>query len=303
MGSKRKLNNHTKGMICIICSAFFFSLMAVFVRLSGDLPTMEKAFFRNIVALLVAAGALLKFKGSGESIKMPKGSGKYLFARAAFGTMGLIFNFYAIDRIGIADANMLNKMAPFFAIIMSIFIMREIPHKIEWICVIGALAGAALIVKPTSGIFSAPALIGLLGGFGAGTAYTFVRKLGTHGVKRELIVFVFSLFSSLVTLPGMLMDFKPMTFTQFIILVLAGAAAAGGQFTVTAAYSYAPAKEISVFDFSQVIFATVWGFLLFDELPDYLSVAGYVIIIVTAFAEWHHNMSRMERKMREEGAD
>ena len=73
----------------------------------------------------------------------------------------------------------------------------------------------------------------------------------------------------------------------FIFLILAGCAAAGGQLSVTAAYQHAPARDISVFDYSQIIYAAFFGFLLFGEIPDVWSVIGYVIIIGTAFFKWY----------------
>ena len=54
------LSDKTKGILCIISSAFFFALMGVFVRLSGDVPSMQKVFFRNLVAIFLAAGMLLR---------------------------------------------------------------------------------------------------------------------------------------------------------------------------------------------------------------------------------------------------
>ena len=114
------LNNKTKGILCILAAAFGFSLMTFFVRLSGDVPTMEKAFFRNAVAMVVSLILLLK---SGERICIKKGCGSDIFFRCLFGTSGLIANFYAIDRLNIADANMLNKLSPFFAILLSIPIL------------------------------------------------------------------------------------------------------------------------------------------------------------------------------------
>ena len=123
-----------------------------------------------------------------------------------------------------------------------------------------------------------PSLIGLLGGIGAGAAYTMVRKLGEGGEKGPFIVFFFSTFSCLATLPWLIFDFHPMTLTQTAILLLAGLSAAGGQFAITAAYCYAPAREISVYDYSQIIFAAVLGFAAFGQVPDMLSWVGYGII-------------------------
>ena len=73
-----------------------------------------------------------------------------------------------------------------------------------------------------------------------------------------------------------------MSLKQLLFLLGAGLAATGGQLSITAAYTYAPAKEISVYDYTQVIFAALWGFLFFGQIPDVLSVIGYVIIIGAA---------------------
>ena len=196
--------------------------------------------------------------------------------------MGLICNFYAIDRLNISDANMLNKLSPFFAILMSIFILKEKASKKEWLIVAVAFVGALFVIKPGFNMALGPALMGTLGGFGAGVAYTFVRKRGKNGVRGPIIVMFFSTFSTLVCLPFFLMSYQPMTWKQLLFLLGAGMAATGGQLSITAAYTYAPAKEISVYDYTQVIFAAIWGFCFFGQVPDVISIVGYVIIIGAA---------------------
>ena len=117
-----KIEGKYQGILFIICAAFFFSLMTFFVRLSGDLPTMQKSFFRNCVAAVVSVIMLAR---SEEKFKVQKGSWPFLFLRAGFGTTALIFNFYAVDHMNLADANILNKLSPFFAILMSWMILKE----------------------------------------------------------------------------------------------------------------------------------------------------------------------------------
>ncbi len=273
------MSNQIKGILCILSAAFFFSLMAVFIRLAGDLPTMQKALFRNAVALIVSIVLLLRSK---EKIVINKTNLRDLFARAAFGTVGLICNFYAIDHMNISDANMLNKLSPFFAILMSIFILKEKAKKLDWIVVAIAFIGAMFVVKPGFSMAAVPGIIGFIGGFGAGVAYTFVRKMGKNGVKGPLIVFFFSAFSTLVCLPFAIIQYQPMSGTQFLFLLLTGIAATGGQLSITAAYTFAPAKDISVYDYTQVIFAAIFGFFIFAQQPDLLSVIGYVLIIGVA---------------------
>ena len=75
----------------------------------------------------------------------------------------------------------------------------------------------------------------------------------------------------------------------------AGIAAAGGQFSITAAYSYAPAREISVFDYTQIIFAALMGFIAFGDIPDKFSIIGYVIICSVSVAMFLYNRREDEK--------
>ena len=273
-----------KGILFILLAAFFFSLMTVFVRLAGDVPTMQKAFFRNIVAAVVAAVLLFRSK---EGFAFRKKNLPDLLLRSSIGTAGILCNFWAVDHMNIADANILNKLSPFFAILMSIFILKEKPSRIEWLSVLLAFIGAAFVAKPDTGIVSFPALIAILGGFTAGTAYTYVRKLGLAGERGPVVVMFFSAFSTIVLLPNLLLNYRPMTLSQLLFLILAGCSAACGQLSITTAYQNAPARDISVFDYSQIVYAALFGLFLFGEVPDAWSLVGYIIIIGTAFAEWY----------------
>ena len=243
-------SNKVKGIMCIISSAFCFALMNMFVRMAGDLPSIQKSFFRNFIALIIAFIVLIR---TDEKFKFNKKNLPELLLRSIFGTMGILCNFYAIDHLVLSDASMLNKLSPFFAV------------------------------------------VGMLGGFGAGVAYTMVRKLSQKGERGPFIVFFFSAFSCVVTLPYLIVDYSPMTIAQLVILICAGIAAAGGQFSITAAYSYAPAREISVFDYTQIIFAALMGFIAFGDIPDKFSIIGYVIICSVSVAMFLYNRREDEK--------
>ena len=296
--SKISLSDRQKGMISIILSAFCFAWMNAFVRLSGDLPFIEKSFFRNFVALLLALVMLLREHGS---FRPKKGAVPYLLIRASAGTLGILCNFYAIDHLALSDASILNKMSPFFAILCSWLFLRE---KLNWkqgLIVLGAFVGALCIIKPSfANAHLFPSLIGLLGGFGAGLAYTMVRRLGQIGENKAFIVFFFSAFSCVVTLPYLLFAFEPMTWKQLLCLVMAGVSAAGGQFGVTQAYTYAAGREVSVYDYTQIIFSTIIGFIVFDQLPDGWSFLGYGLIIAAAIFVFLYNNGRLKLARPEE---
>lgn len=275
------MSNRQKGILCIIGCAFCFALMNLFVNLAGDVPVIQKAFFRNAVALIFSGIVLFK-NTTKEERKVTKDNFWLLFLRSLAGGIGFVCNFYAVDHMNISDASMLNKLAPFFVIIFSAIFLKEKANWFQWLSVVLAFVGSLFIVKPTFGMEVIPAVAGLIGGLGAGIAYTCVRKLGQKGTKSTFIVFFFSAFTSVILAPIVIFNYQPMEWWQWGFLILTGLAASGGQFCVTAAYTYAPAKEISVYDYSQVIFAAILGFFFLNQVPDVFSIIGYAIIIVVA---------------------
>lgn len=282
------MNNKQKGMIYIILSAFFFAMMSLFVRLSGDLPSIEKSFFRNLVAMIVAAFILIKNK---DGFSYKKKDLPLLILRALFGTIGILGNFYAVDHLLLADASILQKMNPFFVIVFSYFILNEKVTKTQIGMIIIAFIGALFVVKPSfqnAQLFAS--VIAIIGAACAGLAYTLVRSLSERGVEKSKIVFFFSAFSCLVLLPYLLFHYVPMSLVQFICLLMAGLMAAGGQFAITSAYSYAPGKEISIFDYSNIIFSAIIGFFVFGQVPDLLSFIGYMIIFIVAVINYRYNL-------------
>ena len=285
-----KISQKTKGIIYILTAAFGFSLMSLFVKLAGDLPAMQKAFFRNFVAMIFVFIMMLREK---VGFIPPKEHIPDLLGRSFFGTLGLVCNFYALGTLNLSDANMLNKLSPFFAIIFSVFLLREKPKLVQIIGVTVAFVGSLFIIKPGfENPQVLPAVAGLAGGMGAGIAYTFVRRLGKKQENSRRIIFFFSAFSCLLCLPFLIIQYKHMSLFQLVYLILAGTFACVGQLGITKAYICAPAREISVYDYTQVIFAAALGFLVFGDIPDLLSVVGYVLICGAGVAMFFYNKKR-----------
>lgn len=279
-----------KGIMMIIISAFCFALMNVFVKLSGDLPSIQKSFFRNVVAMIIA---LMILKKSGIGFRIEKKNIGLLLGRSICGTIGIIANFYAVDHLLLADASILQKLSPFFVIIFSYFLLKESVTKMQVFSIVIAFIGMLFVVKPSfSNTQLLPSLVAIVGAIGAGAAYTMVRMLSKRGVQGPQIVFYFSSFSCLVVVPYLLFSFVPMTWEQVGILILAGVSAAGGQFAITAAYSYAAGRDISIYDYSQVIFSALLGFILFGQIPDLYSFLGYLIIFMITLCTYLKNLNQ-----------
>ena len=276
-----------RGSIAIIVSAFGFALMAVLVRLcddyGGEVSSFQKSFFRNIIALMIAGGVFLGSRSRSDFSLTPK-AWLTLIGRSIFGTIGIFANFYALSHIPVGEAMTLNKTAPFFTVIFSALIFKERISKRQMIFLMVAFLGASLVMKPSfrgDDLFAA--MCAVTGGLGAGLAYVCVHALGRMKVNGALIVLFFSAFSSLASSPFMMADLCPMTFLQIIIMTLAGVSAAIGQFGITLAYRYAEPRSIAIYDYTNVIFTAILGWIMFSQVPDMISVVGFIAIV---FAAW-----------------
>lgn len=283
-----KITSVKKGIFFILLSALGFSIMNLCVTLAGDLPTFQKALFRNAGAMIVSFFLFLK---SGDKLDLKPSDLGLLLMRALFGSVGLFANFYALDHMMISDASMLNKLAPFFTLLLSAIFLKEKTSIKQYLFVALAFVGVLFIVKPTMEFTQSmgASIVGVIGGFGAGAAYACVRGLGKRGMPSSQIVLGFSVVSTLIAIPFVINNHTPMSIYQICLLSLAAIGATVGQFGITWAYKAAPSKEISIFDYFTVIFSALWGFIFLSQVPDIYSLFGYLIIFTSALLMFFYN--------------
>lgn len=273
------MNDKIKGILWLVAASVGFSLMGAFVKLSGDLPVVQKSLFRNIIGMILPLYFVYKYKAP---LFGRRENQLTLILRSTFGMIGVLLNYYAIDRMVLSDADMLNKLSPFFTMLFCAWFLQEYIKKYQFISMIIAFIGALFIIKPNFSSDMYIAIIGVLGAMFAGLAYTTLRVLGSKE-KFYTTVFYFSFVSTIVLIPLTLLTYQPMTNAQIIYLILSGVFATLGQFGLTIAYSYAPAKDISIFFYTTVLFSAIIGFILFNETPDLLSYLGYIIIFFASY--------------------
>lgn len=279
------MSNVAKGIIALIISSLGFSLMSLFVKYAGDLPTVQKAFFRNFISMVISLALVLYYR---ESLFGKRENQGWLLLRSALGLTGVLLNFFTIDRLVLSDADILNKLSPFFTIILCAIFLKEYIRRFQLISIIVALIGAVFIIKPSFSSDTYIALLGVLGAIFAAGAYTVLRVLGSRE-KFYTVVFYFSFFSTVALLPFFIFQFEAMTASQFWLLILSGVFAAIGQFGLTIAYSFAPAKEISIFFYSTIIFTAIFSIVVFNEVPDLLSIFGYIVIFSASYYMYMKN--------------
>lgn len=288
------MSNKSKAALWMLGSSLSFALMAAAVRLSGDLPLAAKLFFRNVVALIIAAGVVWQRRA--PLWGLPRRDVVVLLARSMFGVLGVLAYFYSIERMQLATSNMLNRLSPFFVILFGGWLLREKLTKIQLPATIVVFLASLLIIKPSFTPEAIPATVGFIGALFAGAAYIAVRSLHDR-VDPATIVFYFAAFTLVVTFPFVLLNPVSPTPGQWAALFGIGVFAAGGQFGLTLAYKYEQAGEVSLYTYSQVLLNGLIGLALWHEVPDAWSVIGGTVIIGTSVLVFVYNRRQRKREL------
>jgi drug/metabolite transporter (DMT)-like permease len=284
-------DNYRKAVLCLLLSAFGFSLMAAAVKLAGPLPLAQKVFFRNFVTLLITTVAALRLRENPLARARHRG---LLVARSVTGLIGVFLYFYAVDNLTLADAAILTKLAPFFVMLFAAWLLREKLAPRTWPLLGGALLGAALVVKPRFDMPLWPALAGVGSAIASGLAYTLVRGLKNREPAHR-IVFWFSLISTAVTLPLMLAAYVAPTGRQWLCMLGTGVFAAVGQFALTWGYQLGLASRVAIYDYTLILWSVGLDLVLWRTRPDALTLLGGTLIVTTG-------VINHRRAMREDAA-
>lgn len=286
-------NSKNIGVILIISSSLFFSLMATFVKSVNNFPLAEKVFFRNFIGLLFLSIPIMKDK----SLLKVKNK-KLMFGRAFLGTFGIFLFYNSVLHLHLSEAMALNKLSPFFIIVLSGIFLKEKISPVQIIALFVALGGLMVLLNPKLDIPVIPAVLGITGAFCAGGAYTIIRQLRLTD-SPSTIVFYFCLFSSMVSLPIMLSDFVMPNGIELLKLSLIGLMALAGQLTMTNAYRYAPASQLSIYTYLNIVFSSIWGFLFYGESLTLSFIAGGGLIILAGYINFLSSNNKIGKSKKQ----
>ncbi|MTI49250.1 DMT family transporter [Sporosalibacterium faouarense] len=278
------MENKSKGIVLILLSALFFALMAATVKSLDNIPTAEKIFFRNIFGFIIAFSMVRKKKKPLLGNNIP-----ILLLRSTFGLLGVACYFYALSQVRLADAVILNKMSPFFVLVLSAIFLKEKIKKLQFVSLILAVGGAMLVIKPEFNSSILPSVIALGSAFFAGAAYTTIRHL-RHTDAAETIVLYFTFVSTVVMIPFMIFgQFVVPSPTEILGLLGLGLFATTAQFLMTNAYRFAPAGELSIYTYTNIVFSTFIGLIIWAEVPDSITIIGATLIVAAGFFNYYAN--------------
>jgi drug/metabolite transporter (DMT)-like permease len=258
----------------MVACAFLFAVMGVAVRLaSQQFPNAMVVFLRSAFGLLILLPWALRQGAGGLDTR----HWVEHLVRGLAGLAAMYCFFYALGHLRLADAVLLNYSLPLFVpFIESVWLGEPFPRRL-WAGILIGFCGLLLILKPGISILQPAALVGVASGLLAALAQVGVRRL-TRSESATRIVLYFGVISTAVSALPATLDWRTPGVSQLPLLLGLGLSATVAQLLMTRAYAGAPAAQVGPFLYSSVVFAGLFDWLLFDQLPDRLTLAGAVLV-------------------------
>lgn len=268
--------NIPKAIGLLMLSALLFSLMGVCIRYASH--TVDNAsivFFRNVVGLFIFLPFIL---GKGTAFFKTEKLWMHTW-RSVVGLIAMYGFFYAIANLKLSNAMVFTYSSPIFIPLIAWLFLKEKMTASMLLAAIVGLFGVLFVAKPDAGMFNQLSLIGLTASFLAAMAFVTVRAL-TATEPPERIVFYFCFFGTLISMIPMFWLWRPYTLKELAFLIGAGLLANISQIVMSNAYKLAPAGQIGPVNYVAIIFAGIWGYLMWQEVPDLYSLVGFAFILI-----------------------
>ncbi len=280
-----ELNNTHRGILFMLLASLFFALTMMFAKLLSDnMGSVEVTFWRNLIGLFFIA--TISFN---RPFKNVGGKPFTLVFRGVIGTIALLAFFYTISQSTLSSSIVYSKTEPIFTAILAFFLLKERLNRLSIFAIAIGFLGVVVISEFS---FNYINIMGLMVGFMSALAYTSVRSLKVYYDERTVVL---SFMIAGVILPALLMivgssiespylafisdEFVMPSGIDWLWIALMGVAAGYGQIFMTRAYFYAKAAIVSTIGYSVILFATIFGIILGDSLPNIWLLSGALMII------------------------
>ncbi len=300
--------NTILGIFLKVAATFVFALMSLVIKwLSTNFPVGQLVFFRSAFAmfpLLLWIGWTSELKDTFYT-KNLKGH----LMRSLAGVGGMFMSFGALHYLSLPDATAITYITPLLVTVLGALVLHETIRIWRWSAIGVGFCGVLIMLSPFMGHSGGPdlalgAMIGLTGTVFSAFASIAVRKLaGTE--KTGAIVFYFSLITALAGLVTAGFGWIKPTPTEFALLVLAGFLGGVGQILHTASLRFAPVSVIAPFEYITLIWASLFGYIVFGDVPAQAVIIGAIIVISAGlFIIWRERqLGIAERRARDSTHD
>lgn len=242
-----------------------------------NLPSEEIVFFRAIVSLAICV-VMIRRKG----IPMLGHNKKWLILRGLFGAVALYMFFHTLQNMPLATAVTLQYLSPIFTVFFAIFLLNERASRRQWLAFMLALSGVFLVKGFDPDISIVDMIIGIVSAMFSGLAYNSIRKLKDTD-DPLVVVLYFPLLTIPIITPLMLVNWVWPQGWDWAMLLFIGICTQIAQVYMTKAYQSEKAADITIYKYTGIIYAISFGFFMFGEVPELLSLVGMVIVVLGVY--------------------
>jgi drug/metabolite transporter (DMT)-like permease len=291
------------GILLKVLSALAFTIMAASLKLvSTGYPTGELVFFRSFFALVPLLTWLIWQGDLGEAVRTNDMRGH--LKRGAFGSAGMFCGFVALAYLPLHDAIAIGYATPLIVVVLAAIVLKETVRAYRWSAVALGFLGVLIMLSPhlggprtIEGASAFGATFALIGACCSAGATIQVRRL-TATEKTGAIVLYFSLLTTVLGLATVVLGWRSPPLEDLALLVLIGVLGGIGQILLTSSYRHADASIIAPFEYTTMIWALLFGWFIFGDLPTVAVLVGAAIVAATGlFIVWReHRLGLLRTK-------
>jgi len=288
---KTMIKNMDRGILFMLLASLSFAAMGGFAKVvSQVLPPLEVTFFRNIFGVLLVGIAIYKVP-----LKQIGGKPLLLLFRGSMGFAALLAYFYIMAYIPLGEAVTYNKTSPIFVAIFAYLFLHEKLRKSALLAIVLGFIGIVLVAQPQGGEFDKYDILGIFSGIGAALAYTSIRELRKYYDTRAIVMSFMGvgtaapLFLMLITpyvdvpneLDWLFAKFVMPQGVQWGYVTAVGVFATISQLLMTKAYELTKAGIVGTISYTNIVFAVIIGVMLGDPIPNFWTVLGIILVIMS----------------------
>jgi drug/metabolite transporter (DMT)-like permease len=276
---RQKRENVVLGMMASLGAFFMFTIMNAFAKLlSENHSVIEIAFYRNLIASLPFL--VLVFAFGRRQILVINSKPTLVGLRAVLGTATLATTFTAYSLMPMADTTALLFTASLFVPVLSVVFLKERVGIYRWSAVVIGFLGVLIMLRPSGDVYTLGFAVALTAAFMQATLQIVLRYLGRFE-SPETISFYFFIVGTFVT--GLILPFVAVapTLDELPLLFGVGLSGAAAQWLLSTAFGNAPAAIVTVFNYSGIVWATLLGWMIWQDWPLPQVFAGAAIVIAS----------------------
>jgi drug/metabolite transporter (DMT)-like permease len=295
MPQKEPAHDHREhvvlGMAAGMGAFFMFAIMMVFAKmLSANHSVIEIAFYRNLVGSIPFL--VIVFALGRRDILVIRSKPKTVGLRAVLGTVSLTATFAAYSMMPMADTAALLFTASLFIPILGVFFLKESVGPYRWSAVAIGFLGVVIMLRPSGEMYTLGVAVALSAASLHAILQTMLRYLGRYE-RPETVTFYFFIIGTFLTALALpFVAVKP-TMAEVPLLIGVGLSGVVAQWLLSVAFTNAPAAIVTVFNYSTIVWATLFGWMIWNELPLPTVIAGGAVVIASNIVVvWRESRTR-----------